>query len=83
MYLFIFCLPLSPPSLTSFSKDGTIIANNCRIIEAVIYGVTDIANTDNFEKAPPDIVLIKPVNVPVEFASCSASIAESTPGTII
>ena len=49
----------------------------------MIYGVTDIANIDNFEKAPPEIVFINPVKVPVALASSSFKTTELTPGTII
>ena len=39
-------------------KDGTIIANNWTMIEAVIYGVIDIANNETLENAPPEIMFI-------------------------
>ena len=71
------------PSLVNFSNEGIIIANNCIIIDAVIYGVIDIAKIDNLEKAPPEIVLTNPASVFVYLESCSANCAESTPGTTI
>ena len=46
-----------------------------------MYGVIDIANIDNLEKAPPEIVFTSPASVFVDLESCSASWAESTPGT--
>ena len=55
VYLLIFFLPSSPPSLVNFSKDGIIIPNNWITIDAVMYGVIDIANNENLENAPPDL----------------------------
>ena len=38
---------------------------------------------DKFEKAPPEIVLINPVRVPVDIFIDSARAIVSTPGTVI
>ena len=81
VYLLIFCLPTSPPSFINFSNEGIIIANNWITIDAVIYGLIDIANIENLEKAPPDIKSINPVNPFVVIASFNAT--ASTPGTVI
>ena len=48
-----------------------------------MYGVIVIENIDKFEKAPPDIVLIKPAKLPVADCIASASAIVSTPGTVI
>ena len=53
----------------------------CITIDAVMYGLIDIANIENLEKAPPDIKSINPVNPFVVIASFNANI--STPGTVI
>ena len=48
-----------------------------------MYGVIVIEKIDNFEKAPPEIVLIKPVKLPVADFIDSARAIVSTPGTVI
>jgi len=82
VYLSIFFLPSSPPSLVNLSKDGIIIANNCTTIDAVIYGVIDIANIENLEKAPPEIILINPATPSTELIASDNAIL-LTPGTVI
>ena len=82
VYLLIFCLPTSPPSLVSLSKAGIIIAKSWITIDAVIYGVIDIANTENLENAPPDIISINPA-IPLLFPIASLNAMLSTPGTVI
>ena len=48
-----------------------------------MYGVIDIANIDNLEKAPPDIIFIIPVTL-FEYASIEDSnVTISTPGIVI
>ena len=59
------------------------IANNCITIEAVIYGLIDIANIENLENAPPDIKSISPA-IPLELLLIySDNVKVSTPGTVI
>ena len=83
VYLLILAFATSPPSFIIFSSDGIIKPSNCITIDAVIYGVIDIAKIDNLEKAPPDIVSIKPAKLDVDDCICSAIANESTPGTTI
>ena len=80
MYLLTFALSVSPPSLVNLSKEGITIPNNWITIEAVIYGVIDIANIENLEKAPPVNVFISCV---IPFDPIFASRVESTVGTEI
>ena len=82
MYLLIFFLPSSPPSLVNLSKDGIIIANNCITIDAVIYGLIDIAKTENLENAPPEIISINPV-IPLLLFIASLNAMLFTPGIVI
>ena len=83
VYLFTFAFPSSPPSLIALSREGITIPSNCITIDAVMYGVIVIANTDNFENAPPEIISINPdIDVAALFFIVSRAIA-STPGTVI
>ena len=82
VYLFIFFLPTSPPSFVNLSNEGIIKVSNCITIEAVIYGLIDIANTENLEKAPPEIISINPAS-PSLFPIAAFSATLSTPGTVI
>ena len=82
VYLLIFFLPSSPPSLVNLSNEGIIIASNCITIEAVIYGLIDIAKTENLEKAPPEIISINPA-IPCVLLIASFNAILSTPGTVI
>ena len=78
-----FFLPSSPPSFVNLSKEGIIIANNCTMIDDVIYGVIDIANIDNLENAPPDTIFINPV-IPFEYCVIvSSNVLILTIGTVI
>ena len=48
-----------------------------------MYGLIDIANIENLEKAPPDIKSISPDKLPV---ACEVKLLKaivSTPGTVI
>ena len=60
---------------------GIIIANNWTTIDAVIYGLIDIANIENLEKAPPEIKSINSENPFVDIASFNDT--KFTPGTVI
>jgi hypothetical protein len=51
-------------------------------IEAVIYGLIDIAKRENLENAPPEIISISPA-IPVVFCIASFSATLLTPGTVI
>ena len=83
VYLLIFVLPSSPPSLVNLSNAGITIPNNWITIDAVMYGVIDIANIESLEKAPPDIVSISPVTPLVAELISSANVKVSTPGIVI
>ena len=83
VYLFTLVLATSPPSFIIFSSEGIIIPSNCITIDAVMYGVIDIAKIDSLEKAPPDIVSTKLAKLAVDDFICSAIANESTPGTTI
>lgn len=52
-------------------------------IDAVMYGVMDIAKIDKLENAPPEMVSIKLVNDMVDEFMVSAKANVSTPGTVI
>ena len=75
--------PSSPPSLIALSKEGITIPNNCITIDAVIYGLIDIANIENLEKAPPDIKSISPEKLFVAPDAKLLKAIVSTPGTVI
>ena len=81
VYLLIFSLPSSPPSLINFSNEGITIPNNWITIDAVIYGVIDIANIENLENAPPEIISIKPDILAVDWDVILCNAKVSTPGT--
>ena len=83
VYLLIFLLPSSPPSLVILSHEGIIIANNWTTIDDVIYGLIDIANIENLEKAPPDIKSIRPDKLPVAWEVKLFKAIVSIPGTVI
>ena len=51
--------------------------------ELQLYGVIVIEKIDNLEKAPPDIVSIKPTRLPVADFICEDNANASTPGTVI
>ena len=53
--------PVSHAHASSIAAEkayGITIPNNCITIDAVIYGLIDIAKIDNLENAPPDIISI-------------------------
>lgn len=52
-------------------------------MDAVIYGVIDIAKMESLEKAPPDIILISPAIPLPALAMYSDNAMVSTPGTVI
>ena len=83
VYLSIFFLPSSPPSLVSLSSAGITIASNWITIEAVIYGVIDIANIESLENAPPEIMLIIPVTLFVYWLIVLCNFTMSTIGMVI
>ena len=82
VYLLIFFLPSSPPSLVNLSKAGITMLNNWITIDAVMYGLIDIAKIENLEKAPPEI---KSISAAIPFVSPKASLKAkvSTPGTVM
>jgi len=47
-----------------------------------MYGLIDIANTENLEKAPPEIMSINPA-IPDELPIASFNVILFTPGTVI
>ena len=51
-------------------------------IEAVIYGLIDMAKTENLENAPPEIISINPAN-PLAFPIASFKAILFTPGTVM
>ena len=82
VYLFITLLPSSPPSLVNLSSEGIIIANNWTTIDAVMYGLIDIAKIENLEKAPPEIISINPA-IPFDEVIASFNTIVFTPGTVM
>ena len=48
-----------------------------------MYGLIDIANIENLEKAPPDIKSINPDKVVFELLAKLLNAIVSTPGTVI
>ena len=49
----------------------------------MIYGVTDIANIEKLENAPPEIISINPTNPLVFEPLIASNCTTSTPGTVI
>ena len=81
--MLILFFPSSPPSFAILSNAGITRVNNWITIEAVMYGLIDIANIENLVKAPPDIISINPA-IPFE-ADCIYvdNVNTSTPGAVI
>ena len=55
--LAIFFRPSSPPSFWRRSRAGMPMHSSCMIMDELIYGVMDSANTVAREKALPDMAL--------------------------
>ena len=79
VYWVIFFLPCSP-SFDNRSRCGITTVNNCKIIEALIYGMIPNAKTESLSSAPPENISKRPKIVPFARAKKDARATASIPG---
>jgi len=77
----IFCRPISPSSCSFFNWGETTVIS-CRMIDAVMYGVTPSANTEMVRKFPPEKRSRTPRSVPATSRQTSSSLTRLTPGAV-